>query len=163
MVKIMYKIGIITNTFGLKGEVTVKKTTDFDRFVKGKTIFLFDKEIKVELKIESVRDYKKGLVVKFYNYDLINQIEKYKGLTLYTDELPDLNEDEYHEDDIIGLKVYNEKNELLGEVISIMEVPQGHILKIQTKEKIALVPFNDYFILEVNEEFIVINEIEGLI
>lgn len=158
-----YKIGIITNTFGLKGEVTVKKTTDFDRFVKDKTIFLFDKEVKIDLKIESVRDYKKGLVVKFYNYDLISQIEKYKGLTLYTDELPHLDEEEYHEKDIIGLKVYNENKKLLGEVVSIMDVPQGHILKIQTSEKLALVPFNEFFIIEVNEEFIVINEIEGLI
>jgi len=45
-----------------------------------------------------------------------------------------------------------------------MDVPQGHIIRILTKEeKKALVPFNEYFIISVDEDKIVINEIEGLI
>lgn len=158
-----YKIGIITNTFGLNGEVIVRKTTDFDRFVKDKEIYLIDNDLKVNLKIKKVSNYKKSLRVKFYNIDSIVDIEKYKGMTLYTNETPTLEEDEYHEKDIIGLKVYNQEEIYIGEVISVMDVPQGHILKVQTDEKVALVPFNNHFIIEVNKEFIVINEIEGLI
>ena len=45
-----YEIGIIKNTRGLKGEVVVKKTTDFERFEPDKTIYLLIENQKIKLK-----------------------------------------------------------------------------------------------------------------
>lgn len=157
-----YKIGLIKNTHGLKGEIVVKSTTGFERFLKEKVIYLIENGKKIIFKIKKVQETKKGLIISFYNYDDINQVEKYKGQALYTDEFPELKENEYHEKDIIGKKVYNQEKQLVGEVISIEEVPQGHLLRVKTNKKVALIPFNEYFIISVDEN-IIINEIEGLL
>lgn len=158
-----YEIGFIKNTQGLKGAVLVNVRTDFDRFSQNKTIYLYENGKKNYLKIKNTYETKKGLVVSFFNYDNINQVEIFKGKTLYTDEEPTLKPDEFHEEDILNKSVYNQENNYIGQVIKVLDVPQGHILRIKTDKKEALVPFNDYFIIEVKEDKIVINEIEGLI
>ncbi len=157
-----YLIGKIINTHGLKGEVVIKELTDFERFVKDKEIYLIFNHQTIDLKIKDVKQVKKGLIVSFYDYDDINKIEVFKGLDLFTNEKPPLEEDEFHVDDLIGKKVYNQHNSLVGEVIEVIEVPQGHILRVQTASKTALVPFNEIFVKEVSE-VITIEEIEGLI
>lgn len=158
-----YEIGIIKNTRGLKGEVVVKKTTDFERFEPDKTIYLLIENQKIELKIKKVYEYKKDLIVSFFNYADINEVEKFKGKVLYTDEKPQLEEDEYHEDYIMNKDVYNQNNIYVGQVIGIMDAPQGYLLRIENNGKNSLVPFNDYFIISVDDKKIVINEIEGLL
>ena len=157
-----YEVCKIVKTHGLKGEVVVKKTTDFERFQIDKELYIINNNQQLYLKIKKIREANKGLLVTFYNYEDINLIEKFRGCVLYTDEKPELAEDEYHYQDIIGKKVYNEEQVLIGEVSEIMEVPQGHILKIKTGDKTALIPFNDVFIVSVAET-IVINQIEGLL
>lgn len=158
-----YKIGVIRNTHGLKGAVLVNVRTDFNRFLKDKTIYFYENEVKKHLKIKRVYNTKRGLVVSFYDYEDINLVESFKGKDLYTDEEPELEENDFHEKDILNKDVYNQNDDYIGKVISIMDVPQGHILRVKTKDKEALVPFNDYFIVSVTEEKIIINEIEGLL
>lgn len=158
-----YEIGFIKNVQGLKGAVLVNVRTDFDRFSKNKTIYLYEDGKKINLKIKNTHETKKGLVVSFFNYDNINEVESFKGKKLYTDEQPILDTNEFHEEDILNKDVYNQENKYIGQVIKVLDVPQGHILRIKTEEKEVLVPFNDYFIIKVSEDKIVINEIEGLI
>lgn len=159
-----YKIGFIKNTHGIKGTVVVGVRTDFERFLPNKTIYFYEGNKKVYLKIKKVTESKKSLLVSFFDYDDINLVLKFKGKELYTDERPELEEGEFHQEDIIDKEVYNQNGEYIGKVINVMDVPQGHIIRILTKEeKKALVPFNEYFIISVDEDKIVINEIEGLI
>lgn len=162
----MYKIGKITNTHGIRGEVKIFNMSDFDRFTVGKEIYIMQKTDKVNFVIERVRTQKNVLIVKFKGFDDINQIETYKGYDLYSDELIDdqLEEDDYHYHHIIDLDVYDLKNQKLGKVISLIPVPQGHLLEILTlKGNKSLVPFNKAFIVEVDKDKIVINPIEGLL
>ena len=72
--------------------------------------------------------------------------------------------DNFYYDDLIGLDAYD-NDEKIGEVVDVMEVPQGAILVIKTKEKEALVPFVSEFIVDVdiNNGKILINPIEGLL
>lgn len=156
-----YLIGKITNTHGVKGELLVKPLTDFDRFVKDKEVFTLEPFIK--FKIKKVRHHNKGLLVSFYDYDNINLVVNLKGLLLYTNEKPTLLEDEYHFNELIGLEVYNQDNVLRGIVKEVIEVPQGHLLRIEVGETLKLVPFNKQFVKEVKDNHLIINEIEGLL
>lgn len=158
-----YEIGIIKNTRGLRGELVVKQTTDFERFEPGKTIYVRIENEKIYLKIKRVYEYKKDLIVNFFNYTTIDEVEKFKGKILYTDEKPELNEGEYHEDDILNKDVYNQKDVYVGQVIDLVDAPQGYLLRIEKDGKESLVPFNGYFIISVDDDKIVINEIEGLL
>lgn len=156
-----YLIGKIMNTHGVKGELLVKPLTDFDRFVKDKEVFTLEPFIK--FKIKKVRHHNKGLLVSFYDYDNINLVVNLKGLLLYTNEKPTLLEDEYHFNELIGLEVYNQDNILRGIVKEVIEVPQGHLLRIEVGETLKLVPFNKQFVKEVKDNHLIINEIEGLL
>lgn len=156
-----YLIGKIINTHGVRGEVLIKPFTDFDRFVKDKEIFTL--EPKLKLKIKKVRHHNKGFLVSFYDYDNIDLVINLKGLSLYTNEKPNLLEDEYHFSELIGLEVYNQDNILRGIVKNVVEVPQGHLLRVKVGETTKLIPFNRQFIKAVKDNHLIINEIEGLL
>lgn len=157
-----YEIGVISNTHGIKGELKIKTDTDFDRFKRNKKVSAkLDNQI-IELKIEQVKETQKGLIVKFFGYDNINDVLFLKGAKLYTDEKPKLKKDEFHYQDLIGKQVVNQFDQVVGVVSDVIEVPQGHLLQVDTGAKKALIPFVGAFIKAINET-IEIDEIEGLL
>ena len=163
----MYQIGKITSTHGIKGEVKIYNLSDFDRFLVGHKIYVMVKDEKVYFEIEQVRMHKNLLIVKFVGFDNINDILPYKGLYVYTDlDVSDqLEDDDYHYEDVIGKDVLLEKDHtLVGKATSLIEVPQGHLLEIKKNDgKIALIPFRKEFIGEIDENKIFITPIEGML
>lgn len=160
----MYQIGKITNTHGIKGEVKIYNLSDFNRFFIGNEIYVMIKGVKKTFTIERVRPQGTVLIVKFKDFNDINEILPYKGEFLYSDEKPDLDEDDYHYDDLLEKEVFNESGERLGKVTSLIPVPQGHLLEIEKLNgKKALIPFVDEFVIEIEEDKIIIRPIEGLL
>ena len=80
----LLQVGIITSTHGIKGEVKVFPTTDdVNRFKKLKHVVLDTNKEKIELEIEQVKFFKQYAILKFKGIDDINDIEKYKKMSLY--------------------------------------------------------------------------------
>ena len=77
----------------------------------------------------------------------------------------ELEEGEFYYEDLIGLDCYDSKDNYIGPIIDLQEVPQGLILEIKGKEKTILVPFVEAFIdgIDLEENKLYINEIEGLL
>ena len=94
----------------------------------------------------------------------INDVMSYVGFSLYvdTETAPALDDGEYYCDDLIDMEVYNQDGELLGIVVDVLEIPTYKLLEVKAKEKKFLVPFIDEFIIDVEDDKIIINEIEGL-
>lgn len=161
----MYQIGKITNTHGIKGEVKIYNLSDFNRFFVGASLYVILKGEKHTLTIERVRAHKNVLITKFKEYNDINDILKFKGLDVFTDEEPDeLESDDYHYHDLIGKDVYLKDGTKVGRVLSLMEVPQGHLLEVLNMEdKKALIPFRSEFVSDVLDDRIIITPIEGMI
>ncbi len=162
----MYLIGRITSTHGIRGELKVSRLTDFERFEPGKTVYIEEHGKYVPFEIESVRAHKNRLLVKFLSMDNINDVLKYRGLDLYTDEKLDqtLAADEYYYDDLIGKRVETDQGETVGVISSLLEVPQGHLLEVKKNDgNNVLIPFVSAFILSVDEYVVVIKPIEGLL
>ncbi len=156
-----YEIGKILKTHGIKGDLLVESRSDFNRFEVGKKVYL-NLEGKIDLTISTIRDSNKGLIIHFKGYNDINLVDKFKGLLLYSDEEPILEDNEFHYHEVLGKEVFNQYGQLIGVVSDIMEVPQGHILRIKTDTKDVLVPFNNQFVKAVTST-ILIEEIEGLL
>jgi 16S rRNA processing protein RimM len=117
----------------------------------------------IPLDIERVRPHKNVLIVKFKNINNINDVLKYKGLFVYSEEKnEEIEDDEFYYDELIDKEVYLENGERIGIVLSVIEVPQGHILEIETNTKKTLIPFRKEFVVEVSNT-IVIKSIEGLL
>ena len=74
--------------------------------------------------------------------------------------MPTLGLGEYYLDDLIGLKVFDENDNNLGEVLDFIEVPQGYILEIRTKGDKILIPFVDEYIINILEDKIVVKVID---
>ncbi len=160
----MYQIGKIVNTHGIKGEVHIYNLSDFDRFDALETIYveLKDKSFK-PLVIENSRPHKNVLITKFKDIDNINDVLQYKGLFVFAeDKSEDIEDDEYYYDELIKKDVYLENGEKIGFVISVIEVPQGHLLEIKTKDKKTLIPFRNEFIESISDT-IIIKNVEGLL
>lgn len=160
----MIYVGKIIGTFGIKGELKVYTESDFVsyRFRKDATIYLINKKEEVEAKVCSMRFHKNALLITINQLFDINLVEKYVGYEIYakSDDEPELEEDEYQLDDLIDLEVYSEDLVYQGVVSDFIEVPQGYIMEIVDKEKKQLIPFVDEYILDIQEDKIIIKVIE---
>ena len=77
------QVGVITATHGIHGEVKVFPTTDDPkRFKKLKKVLLDTGREKLELEVEGVKFFKNMVILKFKEYNDINQIEKYRKCPL---------------------------------------------------------------------------------
>lgn len=159
----MYEIGIITTTHGIKGELKVKELSDFDRIQKGEQFFVMFNNEKISLTVETVRNHKQILVVKFKEYNNINDVLVFKDLIIYSNTQGELLENEYYFQDLIDLKVFTDDNKYLGVVTEVRELPHGHLLEIWDLDKKVLIPFEEVFIKSVSEDKIIVSLIEGLI
>lgn len=157
-------IGEIIGTFGIKGELKVFSESDFIdyRFRKGALVKIGSKKEKLEFEITSMRIHKNNVLITINNWNDINLVEKYVGSKVYADaaDEPPLLEEEYEADALIGLEVLDEKNNNIGVVKDFIEVPQGYIMEIDDGKQGILIPFVDEFIIDVNDENIVVKVLE---
>ncbi|MBR6072001.1 MAG: 16S rRNA processing protein RimM [Acholeplasmatales bacterium] len=159
-----YKCGHIMTTRGIKGELKVKSYSDFDRFSKGKIIYILhnDEYVKEEILKSSFNSGYYYVVLK--DKEDINLVEKYHSNDIYVSELEreKLDEGEYYYSELVGKKVINQNGEDRGKVFEIREYPKSDYLAINYNDKVVLVPFIDEFVKEVLDDKIIVNEIEGL-
>ena len=104
----LLKVGVITSTHGIRGEVKVFPTTDdAKRFKKLKNVILDNGKEKIDMEIASVRFFKNMVILKFKGIDDINDVEKYKKAELYVtrENAVPLKKDEYFIADLIGVNV----------------------------------------------------------
>lgn len=149
----LIRIGKIVNTQGLKGELRIYPDTDYlERFEELDVLHVQGEEDTFE--ITKVR-YKKNLViVKFKGLDHINEVEKYKNRIVYTEKLSaeELEEDRYYVEDLIGMKIVDEKHGEIGELIDVMQNPAHDLYVVKTPEKEILIPVVEAFVGDVDVE-----------
>ena len=157
-------VGKIIGVFGIKGELKVYSESDFieTRFKKGAKLILKNKKVSKEVTVSSMRIHKKTILITIDNLFDINKVEEYIGYEIYAskdDEL-ELDEDEYYLDDLVGLDVYDENDDFIGELTDFIEVPQGYIMEIKNKGKKVLIPFVDEHIVDIKEDRIIVKVLE---
>lgn len=152
----LLKVGIISSTHGIRGEVKVFPTTDDpQRFKKLKNILLDSGKEKRNLKIQSVKFFKQFVILKFEEIDDINDIEKYKGSGLYVtrDQAVKLQKDEYFIADLIGLTVTAQEEKLEGTLKDVMETGANDVYVIElTDGRELLLPAIKECVLSVDIE-----------
>ncbi len=150
------RVGVITRTHGLKGEVKVYPTTDSpSRFDELETVTLKCGRTVKDLSIESVRYFKNLVILKFEGIDTINDIESYVGGDLYIDrsEGQPLGEDENYIADIIGMEVVTEDGARIGTVKDVMETGANDVYVVKCEgRKDLLLPAIKPCILDVDVE-----------
>ena len=105
----MLQVGVLTNTHGVRGEVKVYPTTDdVMRFKKLKQVFLDTGKEPMELQVTQARFFKNLVILKFKEFDNINDVEKYKSRGLYVtrENAVKLAPNEYFVADLIANDIY---------------------------------------------------------
>ena len=142
-------IGKIVNTHGIKGEIRILSDFKYkDKvFVSGMKVYIGkDKVCEV---ITGYRHHKIFEMITLDGYNDINQILKYKGDYIFVNkEDIKLSDNEYLNEDIIGLNVYLE-DKLLG-VVNKIENHNGNEVLYVNGVKHYIIPYNFDIILSVD-------------
>jgi 16S rRNA processing protein RimM len=166
----MFNVGKIVNTHGILGEVKVVRITDFEqRFEPGNTVFAAEKNAPpLQLIIESHRQHKGFDLLKFQNYNNINDIEHLKGVYLKIEEsqLTKLEENEFYYHEIIGCDVFTLEDERIGTVKEILSPGANDVWVVkQPHGKEVLIPYIEDVVKEIHikTQKIIIEPMEGLL
>ena len=151
----MLRVGVITSTHGVRGEVKVFPTTDDAKRFKTLKKVILDGREPLELSIEQVKFFKNMVILKFKGYDNINDVETWRqrDLMITRDQAVELKEDEYFITDLIGLTVVNEEEAVLGRVKDVLETGANDVYVVElTGGKELLLPAIKDCILNVDLE-----------
>lgn len=163
------QVGIISSTHGVRGEVKVFPTTDdVKRFKRLKDVILDTGKENLVLEIEGVKFFKQFAILKFKGYDNINDIEKYRGKSLYVtrENAVKLKKDEYFIADLLGIKVFDEDGGELGILQDVIETGANDVYQIKmTDGRELLLPAIRQCVLDVDIEagFMKVHVLEGLL
>ncbi len=164
-------VGKIVNFHGIKGEARVGYSKNQQVFFLSlESVFVKKDNEYQELKIDSVRQNKNFLIVKFEGIDSINDIIPLKGCLLFVEEdvvRENLDEDEFLIDELVGLNVFDaETDKKLGFVIGVSNNGANDLISVKTNsKKISLIPFVKAIVpvVDIKNKKILVNNIEGLL
>lgn len=164
----LFRVGVIANTHGIRGEVKIFPTTgEPERFKKLKDVILDTGKEKKPLEVVSARFFKNLVIVKFKGIDNINDIEKYKGCDLYVtreNAIP-LEEGECYIADMIGLEVVTEEGEAFGILKDVLETGANLVFVVEHNGKEVLLPDIPDCVKEVDieKQLITVHIMKGLL
>ena len=151
-----FRVGVITGTHGLRGEVKVFPTTDEPaRFLDLKQVIMDTGREERILKIRSVKFFKKFVILGFEKMDRIEDVERLKGaeLLIPREEAIELEEGEYFIPDLLGLRVVTDDGRDLGVIRDVIETGANNVYDVQDGEgRRILIPAIPQCILEVRLE-----------
>ncbi|MBQ8184884.1 MAG: 16S rRNA processing protein RimM [Lachnospiraceae bacterium] len=163
------RVGLISSTHGLKGEVKVFPTTDdVSRFEDLERVVLDTGKEYKSLTVTQVKYFKNQVILKFKEFDDINDIEKYKGCDLLVsrEDAVELEDNENFIVDLIGLKVQTDDGRDFGTLVDVLQTGANDVYVVKTADgQEVLLPAIPSCILDVDldEEIMQIHLLEGLL
>jgi len=151
-------IGKIISSFGKKGEI---KLSSFlhpkNDIFKYNIIYIENYENPVEIKLHrSHKIYFIASINKKYDKKQINLfVKKY----LYIDKFFFFKKNRYCLINLIGLEVYNKKNNYIGIIIQIYNTKINNLIYIKKYRKKIYIPYTNKYIIKINfkQKYILIN------
>jgi 16S rRNA processing protein RimM len=152
----MIQVGAISSTHGLKGEVYIYLTSDDPyRFDNLKEVLLDLGSSKRPLSVEYVKYFKGRPIVKFKEFNSIEDVQKLRGCPLVVkreDALP-LEEGEYFIGDLIGCTVYLDDGSTLGELTDVLRTGANDVYVVRKNDgSEVLIPVIPDCVLEKDPE-----------
>lgn len=170
MIENLVSIGKILNFHGIKGDAKVGFSKGREKQIENlDVVYLMKDGVPLSLNVTNVRFHKQFAIIKFKEFNTVNEVEAYKGYDIFLEKSKieeSLDTDEFLISDLIGMDVYDEDGSCIGNVVEIGENLAGNLLSIEDGNgKTHLVPFVKDLIpvVDVKNKKIVINNIEGLI
>ncbi len=146
-------VGRIVGAHGVHGEIKVKILTDFpERFTPGALLYLEDESFQRE--VLAARPHKGMLLIKLSGFPNRTAVEPLRGKHLFIprEEAMPLEEDEYYEDELVGLMVETVEGDLLGELMEVMWTGANEVYIVRGERGEILIPAIAQVVQEVDME-----------
>jgi 16S rRNA processing protein RimM len=155
-------VGHITKPHGTKGEVFVWPLTDSvgSVYAPDSEVLVGDEHGKLDpeagsLFVESAREFKRGLLVKFKGVVDRNDVADlgHRYLLVPIEQIPPREEDEVYYHELLGMQVVTREGETVGEVREVYETEPAHLLEVKSADgKVHLIPFAERIVKEVDAQ-----------
>lgn len=139
----IFQVGVISSTHGIAGEVKVFPTTDdVNRFKKLKHVILDTGKEKMNLEVCQVKFFKQMVILKFREFNNINEVERFRGKSLYVtrENAVKLQKDEYFIADMIGMRVVSTEGEDLGLLEDVLQTGANDVYVVGKEGEQILLP-----------------------
>lgn len=155
-------VGHLNKPHGTKGEFFVWPLTDHPESVYAPgVVLLLGEEDENEpnpdlppLRIESVRPFKRGVLVCFGGVDSRSQADLLRGRYLFraADALEPLAEGEVFYHQLLGLAVSTVDGVEVGKVTEVFELASADMLEVQGENGVVMIPFLDHIVVGIDVE-----------
>lgn len=159
-------VGFLRRPHGVGGEIIMDLHTDFpERFRTGRKLYVGDDYKPMTL--ASVRPHGKSLLVRLRGVSTPEQAGQLRNTWVFikAKDAPTLPEGQYYQYQLIGLKVVDENDQLLGTLTGIIETGANDVYIVTDEAgKELLLPAIPDVILELQPQagFIRVHVLEGL-
>lgn len=162
-------IGKVIRPHGLRGTLRVMF------YVETKEIFEKEEHVFLRLPGGGIDKYSITSLVSHKNYSLLalkeidsrHWAERLRGAEILVrkEAIPRRSEGEYFWDELLGIRVFLDSGEFLGNIFQVIPTGANDIYVVKTKDKEILIPGTYEVVKEVNteKEWMIVSPMEGLL
>jgi 16S rRNA processing protein RimM len=160
--------GAVVRPHGIRGEVIVDLKRDLlDHVTEGAELQVTSRSGEESRReVERVRDHQGRLIIKFKGCETRDDAEGLRAFTIWMarEEIGPLEPGRWFVQDIVGIAVFTEEGEHLGELTEVMSLPANDVYVVKGGEGEILLPATEEVIREVDLERgrMLVHLIEGL-
>lgn len=158
-------IGFLRRPHGVQGEIIMDLHTDFpERMKKGRKVLIGEDHKPMTL--TNVRPHQNGLLVKFQNVETPEDAGLYRNQWVYvqTKDVP-LPDGQHYKHELIGLRVVDENDSPLGELVEILETGANdvYVVRDDSGREILLPNIPSVILdLDIDSQLMRVHLLEGL-
>jgi 16S rRNA processing protein RimM len=147
-------LGKVVATHGIKGQLRVAAFSgEFETILALGSLMLKGPVGGMEsFEVAASAVHGKKVIVALKDYDSINQVLHLVGRELYTtrEQMPELPEGEFYWCDLLGLKVVNDRGEVLGALVDIIATGSNDVYVVKDGKREHLIPALEEIVLDIN-------------
>lgn len=147
-----YKVGYISKTHGLKGEVTAifQEEAEFETL---ESLFLLQNNNLIPYFLESYSDRIDKAFIKFDDVNTLEEAAALKGCSIYLPKTvrPKLKRGQFYDDEVVGFVVEDDAAGNLGSITEVQASGLSRLLVVVKEGKEVLIPIDGPFIQSVNK------------
>lgn len=129
----LMKIAQLKKPYGIKGWLWVFSDTDDRTAIFAMQPWFMKTATGMKpLTVKAWREQGSGIVAQFEQVPDRNVAETMNGVTIWVEQdvLPETSGDEYYWSDLVGMRVFNEQDEYLGDITEMFETGAHDIMRV---------------------------------
>lgn len=160
-------IGVVRKPHGVQGGLKVTLySIDLDMLQSLEQLFVKSGSNWKSLTLKTAQGYDDYAIIRFSEIADRTEADTFRDQEIYAkrDELPNLEDDEFYADELVGCDVIDENRNPLGKVIEVLTPGAHEVLVVQKDDVETLVPLVEEWVTSINiqDKSIQVNTVEEI-